>query len=260
MRDSATMLRRNLKHALRYPAMSVGVVFMPIIMLLLFDYVFGGVISHGMPVSAAGAYHGSYLDYLVPGILLMTLASGSMPIAVSVCTDMKEGIVARFRTMAISRASVMTGHVVGNVMVTMVSGVLVVGLAFALGFRSDASQADWLAALGLTALTTVAITWLGAGLGLASPTPEGASNAVMPISFLLPFLSSAFVPTGSLPTGLKQFAEYQPFTAYIETLRGLLLGTPIGHNGILAVAWAVVLGLVGYAWSMKLFHRDPVAR
>jgi ABC-2 type transport system permease protein len=256
MRDSATMLRRNLRHARRYPAMTVGVVAGPVVMLLLFNYVFGGVIDHGV---AAGTHHGSYLDYLVPGILLMTIASGSMPIAVAVCTDMKEGIVTRFRTMAISRASVLTGHVVGNVLVTMVSSVLVVGVAFALGFRTGASPLQWAAVVGLTALATLSVTWLGVGLGLASPTPEGASNAVLPISFLLPFLSSAFVPIDSLPTGLKQFAEYQPFTAFIETMRGLLLGTPIGHNGILAVAWALVIGLLGYAWSKKLFHRDPAA-
>jgi ABC-2 type transport system permease protein len=255
--DSATMLRRNLKHALRYPSMTVGVVAMPVVMLLLFDYVFGGAISHGM--AAAGGHHGSYLDYIVPGILLMTLGSGSMPVAVAVCTDMREGIVARFRTMAISRASVLTGHVVGNVLQTLVSVLLVVGVSLAIGFRSSASLLDWSAALGLIVLLAAAVTWLGVALGLASPTPEGASNAVLPISFLLPFLSSAFVPLDSLPTGLRQFAEYQPFTTFIETLRGLLLGTPIGHNGWLALVWAAVMGIGGYAWSKKLFHRDPVA-
>jgi ABC-2 type transport system permease protein len=258
--DSTTMLRRNLRHALRYPGMTISVIGGPVIMLLLFNYVFGGVIGHGMAVGAGTApHHGSYLNYLVPGILLMTIASGSMPVAVAVCTDMREGIVARFRTMPISRASVLTGHVVGNVLVTMASAVLVVGVSLALGFRSGASLLEWVAAFGLTALVTLAVTWLGVGLGLASPTPEGASNAVLPISLLLPFLSSAFVPIDSLPTGLKQFAEYQPFTAFIETMRGLLLGTPIGHNGLLAVAWAVVIGFGGYAWSKKLFHRDPVA-
>ncbi|MEY9870572.1 ABC-2 type transport system permease protein [Streptacidiphilus sp. MAP12-33] len=260
--DSATMLRRNLRHATRYPAMTVGVVGMPVVMLLLFNYVFGGAIGHGMTAGAAtatGAQHGSYLNYLVPGILLMTIASGSMPIAVAICTDMREGIVARFRTMPISRASVLTGHVVGNVLVTLVSSLLVIGVAFALGFRSTTGLLDWAGALGLTTLVTLAVTWLGAGLGLASPTPEGASNNVLPFSLLLPFLSSAFVPLGSLPTGLRQFAEYQPFTAFIETMRGLMLGTPIGHNGVLALVWIVVIGLGGYAWSKKLFHRDPVA-
>lgn len=255
MTDSATMLRRNLRHGLRYPAMTAGVIGMPIIMLLLFVYVFGDAMSKGIGEAAQGA---DYIDYLVPGILLMTLGSGSMPTAVAVCTDMTEGIVARFRTMPITRASVLSGHVIGSVIQTTISVLLVIGVALLMGFRPGANPLEWLAAIGLIVLVCVALTWLAVGLGLMSKTPEAASNAVIPLSFLLPFVSSAFVPIASMPGWVGGFAEYQPFTAVIETLRGLLMGTPIGNNGFMAVAWCLAVALAGYVWSKRLFNRDPV--
>ena len=249
--DSATMLRRNLRHAIRYPSLTLGVALVPVIMLLLFRYVFGGAI-------AAGVGDGfEYIDFLVPGILLMTLGSATTTTAVGICTDMADGIVARFRTMPISRTAVLTGHVVGNVIQTMASAVLVIGVGLAMGFRPTAGPVEWVAVLGLTVLTAVAVTWLATALGMLSKAPEGASNIVMPLSFFFPFLSTTFVPLESMPSGIRWFVEYQPYTPIIETLRGLLTGGPIGHNGWLAVAWGVVLGGLGYLWAKSIFKRDP---
>ncbi|MGW1885562.1 ABC transporter permease [Streptomyces sp. NPDC001970] len=254
LRDSMTMLRRNLLHARRYPSMTIAVVGMPIIILLLFVYVLGSALSNGL---GGGGDRADYLAYVVPGILLMTVGSGALPTAVAVCSDMSEGIVARFRTMAISRSSVLIGHVVGSVIQTLVSLALVVGVALAIGFRSDATAVEWLAAAGVLALVTFALTWLAVGLGLASRAPEAASNATLPLSFLLPFISSAFVPVDSMPSWIRWFAEYQPYTTVIETLRGLLNGTEIGTNGLYTVAWCLAITVVGHLWSKQLFNRDP---
>lgn len=252
--DSATMLRRNLRHALRYPSLTIGVALVPVIMLLMFAYLFGNAMSAGVGGATGGV---GYIDFLVPGILLMTLGSGSTATAMSISGDMTEGIIARFRTMAITRTAVLTGQVVGSVIQTMISVVLVVAVGLALGFRPVAGPVEWVAAVGLMLLATFGITWLAIGFGLLSRTPEGANNAVQPMSFFLPFLSTAFIPLASLPEGIRWFAEYQPFTPIIETLRGLLAGGPIGHHGVLAVAWSVVLAAVGYLWSRALFNRDP---
>jgi ABC-2 type transport system permease protein len=191
---------------------------------------------------------------VVPGILLMTTASGSISTAVSVCMDMTEGIVARFRTMAISRASLLTGHVVGSLILTVLSLVVVLGVALLMGFRSGAGPAEWAAAAGLLVLLTLALTWLAVAFGLVADRPETASNLPLPLA-LLPFIGSGFVPTRSMPVGVRQFAEYQPFTPITETLRGLLTGTPIGHSGVIAVAWCAGIGLAGYLWSRSLFGR-----
>ncbi len=248
--DSKTMLRRNLKHALRYPTMTISVVAMPVMMLLLFNYAFGGALGAGIP----GAGYGAYIDYVAPGIILMTATAGAVATAVGVCVDMTEGIVNRFRTMSISRAAFLTGHVVGSAVQTLVAIALVIGVALAIGFRPDATAVEWLAAIGLLTLLTLALTWLSAGIGLVAKTPESASNTPMPLTFL-PFLGSAIVPTDSMPTGLRWFAEYQPFTPAIETLRGLLMGTEIGNSGWIALAWCVGLTLVGYAWARSAFGR-----
>ncbi|GHF08162.1 transport permease protein [Amycolatopsis deserti] len=252
--DSATMLRRNLRHALRYPSLTLSVAAMPILMLLLFNYVFGGAIGAGLTGRPAG---GDYLAYLVPGMLLLTVGSATMPVAVAICTDLTEGIVARFRTMAIARASVLTGHVLGNVIQAVASLVIVLGVSLLLGFRSSAGVGDWLLVAAVLLLLTLGLSWFSAALGQISKTPEGASNIVMPMTLLLPFLSSAFVPLESMPAGIRWFAEYQPFTAVIETLRGLLAGTPIGWYGWAAVGWGVGIALLGYLWAKALFNREP---
>ncbi|MGH3377232.1 MAG: ABC transporter permease [Actinoallomurus sp.] len=246
-RDSATMLRRNLRHALRYPSMTLSTAGMPIIFMLLFVYVFGSALGAGLGGS-------SYVDYVAPGIILMTAAAGSISTAVSVCMDMTEGIVARFRTMAISRVSLLTGHVVGSVIQTMVCMVLVLGVAVLVGFRPSAGPVAWVLAAGLLVLLTLALTWLAVAFGLVADRPETASNLPLPLS-ILPFLGSGFVPTDSMSAGVRQFAEYQPFTPITETLRGLLMGTPIGHSGVIAVAWCAGIALVGYLWSRRLFNR-----
>ncbi|HEX6360957.1 ABC transporter permease [Actinophytocola sp.] len=254
MIDSATMFRRNLRHVLRYPSMIVGTLSVPVIMLLLFSYIFGNTMSAGVGAAAGSA---DYIDYLVPGILLMTIASGAVQTAVSIRMDMNEGIVNRFRTMPVSRTSVVTGHVFGSVVQNVVVVVLVIGVGLALGFRPTAGLVEWVAVAGLVLLVSFAITWLAVALGLVAKTVEGASNTPLPLSFLLPFVSTTFIPLESLPSGTRWFAEYQPYTPIIETLRGLLIGGPIGHNGWLAAGWGVVLTVVGYLWSKKLFNRDP---
>ncbi|GAA1971216.1 ABC transporter permease [Kitasatospora viridis] len=249
VRDSNTMIRRQLKRILRYPSMTVQLVITPVIMLLLFVYVFGGTLGAGL-----GGGRGTYVNYVLPGILLMSAAMAATGTAVMVATDMTEGIIARFRTMRISRASVLTGHVVGSVVQQVLGMAVVIGIALAIGFRPHASLLDWLGAAGLLTLLAVAITWLAVALGLKSPTPEAASNAPMPL-ILLPFLGSGFVPTSSMPTVLRWFAEYQPFTPVMQTVRGLLLGTPIGNNGVIALAWCVGIGLVSFLWAKATFNK-----
>jgi ABC-2 type transport system permease protein len=171
--------------------------------------------------------------------------------------DMTEGIVARFRTMAIFRPSVLTGHVLGSMVQTMLSLVVVVAVAMLIGFRPNASPIEWVAAAGVLAGITFAITWLSVAFGLVTKTVEAASNLPTPLVFL-PFLGSGFVPTDSMPTGLRWFAEYQPFSPVIETVRGLLLGTAIGNSGVSSVAWCIAIALAGYLWAKKLYNRDPV--
>jgi ABC-2 type transport system permease protein len=220
---------------------------MPIIFMLLFVYVFGSTLGAG--IGGAG-----YVDYVAPGIIVMTAAAGSISTAVSVCMDMTEGIVARFRTMAISRVSLLTGHVVGSMIQTMFGMALVIGVALLIGFRPGAGPAEWIAAIGVLLMLTLALTWLAVAFGLVADRPETASNLPLPLT-LLPFLGSGFVPTDSMPAGVRQFAEYQPFTPIIETLRGLLMGTPIGDAGLIAVAWCAAIALGGYVWAKKRFNR-----
>ncbi|MFJ4897703.1 ABC transporter permease [Streptomyces sp. NPDC088727] len=254
-RDSGTMLRRNLLHARRYPSLTLNLLLMPIVLLLLFVYVFGDVMSAG--IGGGGADRSAYIAYLVPGILLMTIGSTPAGTAVSVSMDMTEGIIARFRTMAIHRGAVLIGHVVGSVLQSVLSVVLVGAVAVAIGFRStDATPIEWMAAFGLLVLVATAFTWIAVGMGMASPNAEAASNNALPM-VILPLISSAFVPVDAMPGWFRPFAEYQPFTPAIETLRGLLLGSGIGDNGWLAVLWCVALAVLGYWWSTSLFGRDP---
>jgi ABC-2 type transport system permease protein len=252
--DSSTMLRRNLKHIVRYPSMTVLLVGMPIIFLLLFVYVFGGTLGNGLSGPTGG--RAAYVNYVAPAIILMTIASAVQGTAISVAMDMTEGIIARFRTMAIARVSVLTGHVVGSVIQTMLSIAVVIGVALAVGFRPSAGPGEWLATAGVLVAVTFALVWLSVALGQVSKSVETASNLPMPL-ILLPFLGSGFVPTDSMPAGLRWFAEYQPFTPIIETLRGLLMGTPIGHNAIIAFGWCAGIALAGYLWAKKLYNRDP---
>jgi ABC-2 type transport system permease protein len=251
------MLRRNLRRLQRYPSMTLLLIGMPIVFLLLFVYVFGGQLSHGLDSPLAGGHTGraGYLNYVTPGILLMTVAAAVQGTAIVVAMDMTGGIIDRFRTMAIARSAVLTGHVLASLIQALVGLGIVLGVAVALGFRPQAGVLDWLGAIGLLTLFSFALIWLATALGLAAKTVETASNTPMFLT-LLPFLGSGFVVLATLPTGLEQFARYQPFTPVTETLRGLLTGTPIGANAAGAIAWSVGIALVSYLWARHLYtHR-----
>ncbi|OLT27811.1 ABC transporter permease [Nocardiopsis sp. CNR-923] len=252
--DSATMVARQLRHMLRYPSMTLLLVGMPIFFLLLFVYVFGGAMGPG--ADGAAASRADYLDYIAPGVVLIAVTSAAQGTAISVTMDMTQGVVARFRTMDIARVSVLTGHVVGSLVQAMLCAGVVVAVALLIGYRPSAGPAEWLAALGLLALVSFALTWLSVALGLVAKTVESASNLPMPLMFL-PFLGSGFVPTETLPAGLRWFAEYQPFTPVMDTLRGLLTGTGVGDAWIAALAWCVGIALVSRLWAGKLYDRDP---
>ena len=254
--DSRTLLRRNLRRLRRYPSLTLILIGMPIVFLLLFVYVFGGQLSHGLSSGLAGGHvgRGGYLNYLTPGILLMTIAASVQGTAIVVAMDMTGGIIDRFRTMAIARAAVLTGHVLASLIQTLGSIAVVLGVAIALGFRPTADPLAWLAAIGLLALFAFALIWLATALGLAAKSVETASNTPMFLT-LLPFLGSGFVPTTTMPAGLRQFATYQPFTPVTETLRGLLTGTHIGTHAIVAIAWSLVIAAASYLWATRLYTR-----
>ncbi|WP_067852563.1 ABC transporter permease [Nocardia shimofusensis] len=247
LRESWTMLRRNLLQAWRYPSMIVSIIVMPVILLLVFAFVFGGALE-----MASG---GEYIDYLTPGMLLLIPAYLMASLAVQIATDTTKGIVNRFRTMPIAPSSMLAGHVGG----TLVLGILGTGamalVGLLIGWRPNANPLEWLAAFGLLALFTLALSWIAVGMGLISPNPESASNLPMPF-ILLPFLGSGLVATDTMPAGLRQFAEYQPFTPLTETIRGLLMGTEIGGSAVAALAWCAGLGLIGFVWSARVFTRQ----
>jgi ABC-2 type transport system permease protein len=249
-RDSATMLRRDVRHSLHAPAMTVSGMSVPIVFLLLFAGVFGHALSAGLGTAAGG----KYIDFLAPGILVMTAGFAAEGTAIGVNTDMTEGIIDRFRTMAISRGSVLTGQVAGSLIRTMISGVVVVAVAVGLGFRPTASPAEWIAAAGVFAMLALALTWLTVAFGLVANNPAGANSLAL-IPAILPFVSSAFIPTGAMSGGVRWFAENEPFTSVIDTTRGLLTGTGIGNSAVIAVAWCAGLTLVGYLWARALYDR-----
>jgi ABC-2 type transport system permease protein len=254
MIDTATMLRRNLRRAVRYPVGPASTIAVPLVFLLLFVLVFGDTMGAGLAGMAGG--RDDYIDYVVPGILLLAAAGAAQATAIGVAMDMQEGIVARFRTMAIARMSVLGGHVAGNLIQTRVGIAVVVAVALLLGFGPTAGPLEWLAAAGLLALIALALIWLAVALGLVTKNVESASNLPMPL-MLLPFLGSGFVPTDTMPTGMAWFAEHQPFSPMMESLRGLLMGTPIGDSGIVALIWCGVITLSGYLWARHLYERDP---
>ncbi|MGH6655075.1 MAG: ABC transporter permease [Actinocrinis sp.] len=250
-RDSATMLRRNLRHTVRYPVTIVVSLAVPALLLLLFVGVFGGALGAGLATAPSG---GRYIDYVVPGILLMTVGYGASSTTLAVNRDTTEGIITRLRTMSISRGSVLTGHVAAALIRTMVSAVLLVGVALLMGFRSSAGAGAWLAAAGLIALVTLALSWFAVAVGLAAGNAEGTSGFTLIVQ-LLPFVSSAFAPTGSMSTPVRWFAHNQPFTPVIDSLRGLLTGAPIGHSAVIAVAWSAGIAVLGYLWAGSLFKK-----
>jgi ABC-2 type transport system permease protein len=225
------------------------------VFLLLFVYVFGGQLGAGL-----GAHLGrsAYLKYVVPGLLLVTVASAVQGTSITVAMDMTGGIIDRFRTMAIARASVLTGHVLGSLLQTLAGMAILFGVALGLGFRSSAGSLHWFGAVGMLALFAFALVWLAVALGLAAKSVETASNTPM-VLILLPFLSSCFVPTATMPSGLRQFAEYQPFTPVADTVRGLLTGAAIGDHAIAAIAWSIGIAVVAYLWAVRLYSRRRAA-
>jgi ABC-2 type transport system permease protein len=252
LQDATTMLGRELKHTLRYPLLLVSTILVPVVMLLLFDYILGGTIGQGL----GGAAHGApYVDFLVPGILLITVASGCGPTAINVNIDMTGGIIDRIRTMAVTRGALLAGHVGGSVMRALVATAVLIAVGLLVGFRPNASVTNWLAVLGIVAAFSFALAWLSAALGLIAKSVAGANGSTLPIQFLLPFLSSTFVPADSMPVGVRWFAAHQPFTAVVESLRALLTGTPVGSTAYAALAWCAAIALVGYVWAQVAFRR-----
>lgn len=253
MSDAATMLRRDLRHTLRNPGAMIMTIALPVVVLLLFTEVLGGALNAGLGPALHG---GDYLRYVLAGILLMTVGYGSSTTTLAVNRDMTAGVIDRFRTMAISRTAVLTGHVLGSLARTLAGAALVVVVALLLGFRAGGDPLRWLAAAGLVALLALALIWLAVAVGLAARTAEGTAPFALVVQ-VLPFLSSAFVTPGSMGGAVGWFARYEPFTPIIDALRALLVGTPVGDRGGLAVAWCLGLALAGYLWARALFNREP---
>jgi ABC-2 type transport system permease protein len=251
--DSATMLMREIKHSIRLlRLLIVSAIVVPVVMLLLFDYILGGAIGHGLGDAARGA---PYIDYLVAGILVMTVAGGCGPTAINVTMDMTGGFVDRIRTMAVTRGALLAGHVGVSVLRMLVATAAVIGVALLLGFRPKASVADWFAVIGIVAAFSFSLAWLSAAIGLVTKSVAGANGSTLPLSFLLPFLSSTFVPVESMPAGVRWFAEHQPFTAVVDSLRALLSGAPAGDTPYVALAWCAAIALLSYLWAQVAFRR-----
>ncbi|HEY2506269.1 MAG TPA: ABC transporter permease [Streptosporangiaceae bacterium] len=250
VRDSATMTRRSFRHVVRYPVTLVVAVAVPVLLLLLFVGVFGALKS-GLGTGP----HISYIDYVMPGIIVMTAGYGSSVTAQAVNRDSTEGIIGRFRTMAIAPTSVLNGYVLSAVARTLVSAALVIGAGIGLGFRPTANVGQWLAAAGITVLLVLALSWLAVPFGLAAKTAESLTGFILIVQ-VLPFISSAFVPTGQMSGSVRWFAAHEPFTPVINTLRGLLTGSASGGTTLTAVIWCAGLALLGYLWARALSRRD----
>ncbi len=256
--DAVTMLGRQLRHVLRYPELTIIVLMIPVIFLLLFVFVFGGTLGAGLGAAAApGAVgdRGDYAAFVLPGILLLTIGSIAQGTSTSVAMDMQQGIVDRFRTLSISPGAVLSGHALAATIQSVVSVLVLVAVGLAVGARPTAGPVEWLLALALVSGVAFAVSWVSVALGLVSRSVESASNYPMPF-VLLPFLGSGFVPTGSMPTVLRWFADHQPFTPIMDTLRGLLLGTELSATtAVLAVGWILALTVAGWLWARHAYAR-----
>lgn len=240
----SVFIRRSLTHSVRDGESLIMAIMLPVMLMLLFTFVFGGAIDQG----------GNYVNYVVPGIVLLCAGFGAANTAVYVSRDMTTGVIDRFRTMPLRAGAVLTGHVVASLVRNLVATGVVVGVALLVGFEPSASAAGWLAALALIALYILTITYLFAAIGLAARSPEAASGYGFILLFL-PYLSSAFVPVSTMPYWLQWIAENQPITPVIETLRGLLMGTPLGTQPWWAIGWCAALLLVAVVWGAWLFRR-----
>ncbi|MEV3860553.1 ABC transporter permease [Streptomyces sp. NPDC050095] len=243
--DSAIMLRRNFKHQTRNPMPVFQAVLLPIIVMCMFVFVFGGAFD--VP--------GKYINYAVPGLVVMAICYGLGPTAMSVSTDMTQGIINRFKVMDVSRGAVLIGHVIATTVRCLLACAAIIAVGLAMGFRTSANPVEWLGAIAVMALIAFAASWLTVAMGLAASSPESAGMATTPLN-VLPFLSSAFVPADTMGAGIRQFAEYQPFTPMIETLRGLMLGTSVSTGHLVgALAWSLGIALAGYAWALSSFKK-----
>lgn len=249
LHDTFVMAKRSLHHTVKSPDTIVTVVASPIAILLLFVYVFGGMFNSGGPVS--------YVNFITPGIAIMAVANGIAYAAFRLNNDLMKGIVNRFKTMPISPSSILNGHVVSSVVSNLFSVALVIGVAFLAGFRSDASVVDWLAFTGLIALFTLATSWLAMVFGLLAKTGEGAGAFAYAFLLLL-FVSSAFVPTDSMSSGVRAFAENQPMTPIVEALRSLLTNGTAGGNAGAAVAWCAGMLVVAYVAALWIYKRKTI--
>lgn len=245
LHDTGVLFGRSMRHILRSPDTIITVAIMPIMFMLLFVYVFGGAIHAGT---------GAYVNYLLPGILLMAIASGIAYTAFRLFTDRQRGLFARFHSMPVARSSVLWAHVLTSLVSNAISVVVIILVAFIMGFRSGAGVLAWLAVAGILVLFTLALTWLAVIPGLTAKSVEGASAFAYPLIFL-PFISSAFVPTATMPTVVRVFAENQPVTAIVDTVRSLLNSEPIGNAIWIALAWCGGVTVVMYFFAMRAYKR-----
>ncbi|SDX03242.1 ABC-2 type transport system permease protein [Marininema mesophilum] len=243
--DMGVMLGRSMRHILRSPDTIITVTIMPIAFMLLFVYVFGGAIQTGTD---------NYVNYLMPGILLIAIASGISYTAYRLFMDMQRGIFERFHSMPIARSTVLWGHVLTSLVSNAISVVVIILVALIMGFRSSAGILSWLAVAGILALFTLALTWIAAIAGLSAKSVDGASAFSYPLLFL-PFISSAFVPTESMPSGVRAFAENQPVTSIVESIRMLLSGQPVGNDIWVALAWCIGIMLLAYFFAMRTYKK-----
>ncbi len=243
--DTAVLLGRTLRHITRSPDTIITTAIMPIAFMLLFVYVLGGAIKHGS---------GPYVTYLLPGILLITIASGISYTAIRLFMDLQGGIFARFQSMPIARSSVLWAHVLTSLVANLVSLAVVVLIALAMGFRSGAGVLAWLAVTGILVIFTLALTWLAVIPGLSAKTVDGAGAFAYPLIFL-PFISSAFVPTATMPGPLRAFADNQPVTSIVNTIRDLLARQPVAASIWTALAWCLGILIVAYALAMAAYRR-----
>lgn len=251
LRDMATMLRRNIKNQLRDKVAVVAIIGIPVLFLLLFNYVFGGALKRSVPLAGSD----NYVDYLLPGLIVMTAASQLIGTSTQTSVDMTGGIFTRFRTMAIYTPSLLLARVLASVIQALASMGVVFGIAFLMGLSPNATVLKWIAAAGFLAYVSLALCWLGLAFGLAAKSVASASNGPFPL-VLLPLVGSGVVDPKSMPAGVRFFAEHQPFTPMIDTLRGLLFGTHIGNSAVIAIAWCTAIGLVGMIWSIRAWGRE----
>jgi len=244
--DTRVLTGRSLRHILRSPDTIITTAVTPIALMLLFVFVLGGAINTGTDAS--------YIDYMLPGILLITIASGIAYTAYRLFLDMQGGIFERFQSMPIARSAVLWAHVLTSLAANMVAIGIVTAVAFLMGFRTGASVGSWLAAIGILALFTLALTWFAVIAGLSAKTVDGASAFSYPLIFL-PFISSAFVPTDTMPGPVAWFAEHQPVTSIVDTLRALFAQQPVGADIWIALAWLVGLLLAAYLGAIAIYRR-----